>query len=326
MTGVIFDIQRFAIHDGPGIRSTVFFKGCSARCEWCHNPESLSITPQLQYYEDRCVSCGNCVNLCPQGAHVMRDRTQTQGGTEAIRKGHFFDRRRCIACGLCSGECFSNALVICGREMNVEDVLRQVLDDKPYYDESGGGVTLSGGEPVLQDDFCEALLKSLKNVSLHTTVQTAGFYSFEKLDRLLPYLDVVMYDIKGLSQDIFQNHIHASSSLALDNLKRLDERGIPIIVRTPCVKGLNDDAGEIEAIARMLSSLKHLRYYSLIPYHGLAKIKYDVLGQEFKRYEAPSKEHMEMLERLAARFVTVWNTEKGIVQHAKDTGLAGEQG
>jgi pyruvate formate lyase activating enzyme len=185
--------------------------------------------------------------------------------------------------------------------------MRQVLDDKAYYDQSGGGATLSGGEPVLQEDFCEALLKRLKSEGIHTNLQTAGFYQFERLERLLPYLDLVMYDIKGLSQGIYEKHIHGDPALALDNLKRLDESGIPFIVRTPCVHQVNDSEKEIEAIAKMLSSLKHLVHYTIIPYHGLAKIKYDILGQKFKSYEPPSKERINTLERLAAQYVKVRN-------------------
>jgi pyruvate formate lyase activating enzyme len=260
--------------------------------------------PELQYYKDRCKGCGNCVNLCSMGAHTNNETTPG--------KTHHYDRNKCTACGLCAKECYSNALVITGREEDLEEVLQQVLEDRIYYEESGGGVTLSGGEPVLQADFCEALLQRLKNEGIHTNLETSGFYSYDKLERLLPYLDLIMYDIKGLSQNIYRNHIHADSSLAMDNLKRLDESGIPIIVRTPCVKGVNDSTDEIEAISRMLSALKHLYYFALLPYHGLAKIKYDTLGLEFRNYEASSKEHMETLERLAARYVPVWNQEKGL--------------
>ena len=294
LKGLIFDIQRFSLHDGPGIRTTVFLKGCTARCAWCHNPESFSSSPQLQFYKDRCTGCGKCLRLCPKGAHTMGDSQE-----------HYFDRSLCSACGLCVRECFSEALLISGREESLEEVLRQALDDKPYYEESKGGVTLSGGEPVLQGDFCEALLQSLKSEGLHTALQTAGFYSFDKLKRLLPYLDLVMYDIKGLSQEIYDHHIQGDLKAALVNLKLLDQYGTPIIVRTPCVKGVNDTPQEIESIAQRLSTLKHLNHYSLLPYHGLAKIKYDILGLEFKNYEAPSKEHMVMLEKIAAQYVTV---------------------
>jgi pyruvate formate lyase activating enzyme len=308
--GVIFDIQRFSVHDGPGIRTTVFMKGCSVRCGWCHNPESISPRPQLQYYEDRCIGCGKCMRLCPKGAHRI------DGFDNGVPR-HRFDRNLCKACGLCGAECFSNALQMAGREENVEEVMRQVLDDKAYYDESSGGVTLSGVEPVLQGDFCEALLKRLKAEGIHANLQTAGFYIFEKLERLLPYLDLIMFDIKGLSDEIFSRNINDDpglAKLAVDNLKRLDETGVSFIVRTPCVSGVNDSEEEITAIARMLSTLQHMTYYELIPYHNLAKVKYDILGEEFKAYAAPSKERLAKLEGIAAEYVKVWNTEKGMLQ------------
>jgi len=292
LKGIVFDIQRFAVHDGPGIRTTVFLKGCPAHCEWCHNPESFSMETQLQYYKDRCIHCGKCTGLCPNKAHSISTH------------GHAFDRKRCTMCGLCAAECFSNALQISGREEDVEEVLRQILDDKAYYEQSGGGVTLSGGEPVLQEGFCESLLKQCKNEGLHTAIQTAGFYPFEKLSRLLPYLDLVLYDIKGIFGGIY-DHIHANPELAIENLKKLDKTGVPIIVRTPCIRGINDSPEEIESIARLLSGLKNVDYFMLIPYHGLAKIKYDILDQEFKPYEAPSKEHIKMLEDCAAQYVEI---------------------
>ena len=201
------------------------------------------------------------------------------------------------------GECYSNALVITGMEENVEEVLRQVLADKPFYDESDGGVTLSGGEPVLQEDFCKALLERFKDGGIHTNLQTAGFYAFEKLLRLLPYLDLVMYDIKGVSEDIYKKHIQADFNAALENIIRLDKTGLPFIVRTPCIKGVNDSEAEIRAIAQMLSKLKNLKHFSLLPCHNLARLKYEVLGMEYKNYEAPSKECMEMLEGIAAEYV-----------------------
>jgi pyruvate formate lyase activating enzyme len=298
MTGIVFDIQRFSLHDGPGIRTTVFLKGCPARCAWCHNPESFSLQPELQYYKDRCTGCGKCVQLCPNKAHVFNKEADPAGG-------HVFKRDLCNACGLCTNECFSNALVISGRKESTDEVLRQVMDDLPYYEESGGGVTLSGGEPVLQADFCEALLKRFKENNIHTNIQTAGFYPFEMLDRLLPYLDLVMYDIKGLSPNIFSNYIHADSTLALDNLASLDKKARPFIVRIPCIKGVNDSVEEIKTIAQFLSKFKYLEYLSFLPYHNLARIKYDVLDLEFKSFEAPAKDHLEMLNGIAAQYVKV---------------------
>ena len=292
--GIIFDIQRFAVHDGPGIRTTVFLKGCQARCGWCHNPESLSLLPQIQYYQDRCNNCGRCFNLCSNGAHKI--------DTEAK---HQFNRNLCKTCGLCAEECLNDALVISGKKMTVDEVLKKVLDDSAYYIESGGGVTLSGGEPVLQGDFCESLLKRLKSEKIHTNLQTAGFYPYHMLKRLLPYLDLVTYDIKGVSHNIYDEHICADSSLAFENLNHLDEYGIPIAVRTPCIHGINDSPQEIESIAIRISALKNLQGYKLIPYHNLAKIKYDILGQEFYEYKIPAREHLELLKKIAEKYVKV---------------------
>jgi len=293
--GIIFDIQRFSTHDGPGIRTTVFFKGCSAGCKWCHNPESVSFKPQLQYYKDRCTNCGKCAGLCLVNAHNIIDGK------------HDFNRNKCTACGICSRECFNNALVICGRKESTEDIMASILADKSYYNESKGGVTLSGGEPVLQDNFCMELLKQLKSENIHTNLQTAGFYPFEKLEKLLPYLDLITYDIKGVSPEIYKNYINADPALAVENLKLLDKKTIPFIVRTPCIKNINDSEQEIEKIAQMLFSLNNLKYYMLVPYHGLAKIKYDILGRDFIKFETPPPEHMKNLEQIAAKYVTVRN-------------------
>jgi len=185
--------------------------------------------------------------------------------------------------------------------------MTQILEDKSYYIESNGGVTLSGGEPVLQNDFCEELLKKLKTVNIHTNLQTAGFYPFEKLEKLLPYLDLVTYDIKGISPEIYQNHVHADISIVLDNLKKLDKSCVPFIVRTPCICGINDSEQEIEKIVKTLLTLSNLKYYMLMPYHSLAKIKYDILGQDFGSYETPPAQQMKKLELLAAKYITVRN-------------------
>ena len=310
MTGMIFNIQRFSIHDGPGIRTTVFFKGCPARCAWCHNPESFSMQKQLQYYKERCIGCGKCIKLCSNKAHII-EQTANSGDAMAA-SAHLFNRSLCKVCGMCAEECYANALVVTGSEMSVDEVLLQVLSDKAFYDESGGGVTLSGGEPLLQGDFCKALLKRLKVDGVHTNVQTAGFYAFEKLENLLPYLNLVMYDIKGVSEDIY-NYIETDftgtassvSALVLGNLVQLDKTGLPFIVRTPCIKGINDSEKEIKAIALMLSKLKNLKHFSLLPCHNLARLKYEVLGMEFNHYESPSKEHMEFLKGIAAQYVRV---------------------
>ena len=312
MTGVIFNIQRFSIHDGPGIRTTVFFKGCPARCAWCHNPESFSMQKQLQYYKERCIGCGKCIKLCPNKAHSIEYTSDSRDAIAAAGM-HLYDRNLCKACGICAEECYANALVITGKDMSVDEVLGQVLADKLFYDESGGGVTLSGGEPLLQADFCKALLMRFKAEGIHTNLQTAGFYAFDKLECLLPFLDLVMYDIKGMSDHIYKNYIKTdfsdaasnASALIIDNLLQLDKTGLPFIVRTPCIKGINDFEKEIKAIAQMLSKLKNLKHFSLLPCHNLARLKYEVLGMEFNNYESPSKDHMEFLKSIARQYVKV---------------------
>lgn len=301
--GVIFDIQRFAVHDGPGIRTTVFFKGCSCRCIWCHNPESLSVKPQIEFYPSRCIGCGRCFEVCPEKAHITEDGE------------HRIDRGRCTGCGCCAAECFSTALVLKGRKVSVDELLEHILSDRSYYEESGGGVTLSGGEPVLQSEFAVRILAACKKEGIHTTLQTAGNYPFELLESLLPHLDFVMYDIKGFTLRTYQFFVRGDRDRIFENLKLLGEkfRG-ETAVRTPCVGGVNDTGKEIEAIARMAGELQNIKYYQLIPYHGLAKAKYDALDEKFaSQCTAPPPERVRELEDLASRYVTVFNQERGII-------------
>ena len=291
MRGMIFDIQRFSVHDGPGIRTTVFFIGCAARCGWCHNPESLSNAPRLMFYPERCAGCGKCLALCPRAAH------SAGGGNR------FFDRNRCEACGACAAECFSGALAITGRSAGIDEIMFQIMEDKIYYDRSGGGATLSGGEPVLQTDFCGALLKRLKEENVHTCLQTSGFYPYEKIEKLLPYVDLIMYDLKAVSEKIYEEHIHGDMRLCFGNLVSLGGAGVPLVVRTPVVGGVNDFEDEIKKIAEKISGLNNLLYYQLVPYHGLARAKYEALGAAFTDYAAPSFEKIGALEKIASNYV-----------------------
>ena len=301
--GVIFDIQRFAVHDGPGIRTTVFFKGCNCRCLWCHNPESLSSKPQLEFYPSRCIGCGRCFEVCPPKAHLA-------GGG-----GHWIDRERCTGCGRCAAECFSTALALKGRTVGLDELMETILADRPYYEESGGGVTLSGGEPVLQEEFAGALLGACKEARIHTALQTAGNYPFSRLEKLLPLLDLVMFDVKAFSPEIYRSAVGAEGSRVFETLSTLagSFRG-ELAVRTPVVGGFNDSEGEIEGIARMAGELGKVSYYQLIPYHGLAKVKYDALDREFEyRCKAPSPERIRELEDLASRYVRFFNQDRGFV-------------
>lgn len=305
LTGTVFDIQRFAVHDGPGIRSTVFLKGCNNRCGWCHNPESLHVRPQIEFYPTRCIGCGKCFAVCPADAHKL------QNGE------HIIDRSACTGCGKCAETCYATALVKKGETASVDKVMEQVLADKLYYEQSGGGVTLSGGEPLLQPEFSRAILERCKAEGLHTAIETAGNVPYTAFEMVLPYTDMLLYDVKGYAPWIYQWHIHGDRERIFSNLMRLGEE-FPgaLAVRTPVVGSVNDTEEEIGNIAQLAQRLENLAYYQLMPYHALGKAKYDALNAHFeKSYYTPPPERMTELEDLAARYVTVFNYTRGYIKN-----------
>ena len=263
MKAKIFEIKRLAVHDGDGIRTTVFFKGCPLQCVWCHNPEGLSGKIELAYYEHKCISCGECLSVCPTGAH-------------AIENGkHVFNREKCIACGKCTEECLGNALSLYGKDTTVEELLPDLLQDKEFYDNSGGGVTLSGGECLLYDDFCAQLLKRLKENGVHTAVDTCGFVGKESLDKVIPYTDIFLYDIKAFDGKVHKACTGQDNKKILENLSYLDEKGCKIEIRIPYVPEWN--AGEIENVAKLLSNMRNITKIRVLPYHNYAGAKYNAL-------------------------------------------------
>ena len=267
MKGNIFDIKHFAVHDGPGIRTTVFFKGCPLKCWWCHNPESISTAPQLGYLAHKCAQCGRCAAVCPTGAHTLTD-------------GHLhrFDRSLCIQCGRCAEACCGKNLTLYGREVSPEPVLRELLKDADFYDASGGGVTLSGGECLTQADFCGALLKQLKGEGIHTAVDTCGFVSKAALDQVIPYTDLFLYDLKAWDEDVHIRCTGQSNRIILENLKYLDSRGCDIEIRIPFVPGYNAD--QIPKIGQFLKKLPRLTGIRILPYHNFSGTKYASLNME----------------------------------------------
>lgn len=266
MKGVISDIKRFAVHDGDGIRTTVFFKGCSLKCIWCHNPEGISFKPELAYYENKCIGCGECVSVCPNKAHIMTD------------EGHLFCRDLCVACGRCADECLGSALAFYGKEVTVEELLPILLEDKDFYDTSGGGVTLSGGECLCQADFCAELLKTLKEKGINTAVDTCGFVHKEAIDKVTPYTDTFLYDIKALDEDVHIKCTGHSNKQILENIKYIDSCGKAIEVRIPYVPGFNDN--QIDKIAEFLKPMKNIKAVKVLPYHNYAGSKYSALNME----------------------------------------------
>lgn len=264
MLGRTFEIKRFAVHDGDGIRTTLFLKGCPLKCVWCHNPEGIDGAPQLAYYDNKCIGCGGCTAVCPQGAHKLTDGV------------HTFDRAACVACGRCTDVCIGDALKLYGKRMTVEDVLPLLLEDKMFYEQSGGGVTISGGECLLQPDFCAALLKALKENGIHTAVDTCGFVPREAIDKVLPYTDIFLYDLKAIDEAVHVRCTGQSNRLILDNLRYIDACGKPIEIRIPYVPDFND--GEIPAMAAFLAELTHVTAVKVLPYHNYAGSKYDSLA------------------------------------------------
>lgn len=279
--GEIISFKRFEIHDGDGIRTTLFLKGCPLHCRWCHNPESLSRTPVLAYYENSCQVCGRCSKACSADAHTI-----TSDGR------HTLDRSRCAHCGACEAACPHNALVLYGKKADVDEVCQKLLQDKPFYDKSGGGVTISGGEPLLQPEFCRALLAKLKQSGINTAIDTCGFVPKEAFDAVLPYTDTFLYDVKAIDE---QAHIRAtgrSNRIILDNLRYIDQFQKRIEVRIPFVPGFNDH--ETEAIATLLAELKSLKCVKLLPYHDFAEDKYSALGMgdQFCAIPRPTQEQL----------------------------------
>ena len=267
--GVIFNIQRFSIHDGPGIRTTVFLKGCNLRCLWCHNPESVQKRPEVQFFPEKCLACGSCSAVCPHDAQLQQDNQRV------------YQRELCQVCGKCIDECFSDALVLSGEERGVEDILAEIRKDEEYFRSSGGGVTFSGGEPLLQPDFMHEILTECRKLGLHCAVDTAGNVAWQTFARIAPLTDLFLYDVKAFHAPIHRAATGVGNRLILENLKRLAGLGKPIWVRIPVIPGINDEPDEILEIARFLQPLKAVEWVELLPFHSLGAEKYASLGREY---------------------------------------------
>ena len=241
---IISDIQHFSLGDGPGIRTTVFFKGCNLHCPWCHNPETISPKPELLYFERLCISCGKCAALC--GCHKITDGR------------HEFERSQCSSCGKCAHSCPSGALKFYGQAMTAEEIIEDILQDEDFYRQSSGGVTLSGGEPLLQADFCAHLAKMCKQNGIKVLLDTAGNVNYSQFEKVLPYIDCVYLDLKGADSEKMQKLTGANMELILDNLRRLIRDNISATVRIPIIPQYNDDAASDRKSTRLNSSHRSL--------------------------------------------------------------------
>ena len=280
LTGIIADIKRFAVHDGDGIRTTLFLKGCPLRCVWCQNPESIDFSPQVACYKEKCKGCGKCVKVCPQKAHYF------------IEGRHIYDEKLCVGCGRCENVCLSGALKLFGKKMTVDEVLPMLLEDKDFYDNSGGGVTISGGECLEQYEFCTELLKRLKAEKIHTAVDTCGFSSRQAIDSVMPYTDIFLYDIKAYDDNIHIKCTGESNKIILENLKYIETFGKSVEIRIPYVPEYNSN--QVEKIAEFLTQFKNITKVRVLPYHNFAGSKYDALGMENTLPPSlPNKENIE---------------------------------
>lgn len=288
MEGLVSNIQRFSIHDGPGIRTTVFLKGCNLRCFWCHNPESWKSYPELQIFPQKCIGCGNCFKVCSVGAHQI------------IGERREFLRDRCQHCGNCAEQCYAEALVLVGEVMSVQEVMDEVEKDRPFYETSNGGVTFSGGEPLLHKDFIHSLLLESKSKGLDTAVDTAGNVPWEVFDAVLPHVDLFLFDVKAVNEDKHIKGTGVSNIRILENLNRLSKAGTRIWIRVPIIPGFNDNANDMEEVAVLVQELANIELIELMPFHRLGKAKYESLGLEYacKDYEMPSSEHMSQLVKV----------------------------
>lgn len=307
-TATIFDIQRFSIHDGPGIRTVIFFKGCALNCTWCQNPEGLTAPPELAYYEDRCVdTCAACVPVCEERALRLARTARV-------------DFSRCTDCGECVDVCPADALHMVGREMGVREVLDAVARDRSFYASSGGGITLSGGEPVLQTTFLQAFLPAAKAAGHHITLETAGHYAFEALEPLLLHLDLILFDVKLADPALHQTLTGQDNGQIRANLQRLLQGDTPVVVRMPIVPGVNTTAEESSRIAHLLAELE-VTILTLLPYNALWEAKLPRLRWPRSRLElAPLGRHD--LDALCARLAGAGITAQVVGEEAQEEPAA----
>ena len=269
MRGIVSDIQKFSLHDGPGIRTTIFLKGCPLSCQWCHNPESISSLPELMRAMNKCIGCGSCYSVCPTGALLKK------------QKNIVYCRNLCCHCFSCVSVCPSGALSIAGKEMEAEAVVNCAMADVDYYYTSGGGITLSGGDPVVQCDFSTELLRRFKERGVHTAMESTLNADTNAVDRLAEYLDMLFFDIKLFDEKKSIRYTGVSSKKTLTHVKRLSRYGIAMIARTPLIPGITDDEKNIAAIAKWLHANVPTARYQLLNYNPMAKAKWENIGLSY---------------------------------------------
>lgn len=293
MNAFIFDIKRYAVHDGPGIRTAVFFKGCPLRCRWCHNPEGVETHPELLQHPGMCSRCYACIEACPQGAL----RKDTDGAVTV-------DHGLCDACGACVEVCPTDALRIAGRNIGLDELLNEVEKDRIFYDQSGGGVTLTGGEPLLQHEFAGAFLDALRERRIHSVLDTSGYAPADVFRGTAAKADLLLFDLKMVDETRHRNSTGVSNRIILDNLTWAAGSGPAVHIRIPLIPGVNDDENEVERMADFIASLKTIRSVNILPYHkgGVEKAKRLGKASAFPEFAAPRPERTrEILDLFRAR-------------------------
>lgn len=273
LQATVSDVQRFSTDDGPGIRTTVFFKGCNLRCAWCHNPETQSCKPQILYYQNKCVQCGECKKVCK------------------------YSLQACIACGECERVCVNGAREFCGKTYTVQALFDEIKKDELFYQTSGGGVTFSGGECMLQTAFLQSILRLCKAHGIHTAVDTAGAVEFARFEHVLPYTDLFLYDIKAMDKATHLQYVGADNTQIIHNLQALCERGARVWVRIPVIDGVNTTEQEMHAISKLVNAC-NVERVELLPYHAFGEHKYQALGRQGTSFKRPTDEQLQAFAEL----------------------------
>lgn len=285
MTPLVTNIQRYSIHDGDGIRTSVFFKGCPLKCVWCHNPETQGFQKQILTNREKCTGCGACAEVCPNGAVRIREGKAST------------DYSLCNGCGTCVKACLLNIREVAGKEYTVQQLVKELKKDEMFYEESGGGVTLSGGEVMCMDmDYIEQLARALDRQGITVTIDTCGYAPYENFERILPYADTFLYDVKVIDNELHRKYIGVDNSLILDNLEKLSSAGARIYIRIPTIKGVNaDDKGMQDIISWLQTHHIHVAQVNLLPYHNTGSSKYGRLEAKYEGEElqAPDQKEME---------------------------------
>ena len=305
-TARIVNIQRFCTHDGPGIRTTVFLKGCPLSCLWCQNPESRESSRELSFNRVVCSLCGNCVGACQNRAHHIAGHD------------HSLDRSRCRRCFRCVEVCPTGALEIVGQDMTVDEVLREVVKDRVFYDASGGGVTLSGGEPVASLDFVLALLSAVRKVGIHTCVETSGYGAREDLLNLSRFVDLFLWDIKSTNDEDHFRHTCVRRQPILDNLRAVDEAGVKIVLRCPLVSEMNMTREHFDNIAALAVNLRNCMGVQLLPYHSFGIVKAEQIGRKGVEYRTPNRRALMEARDFIARRIAELAPGSDIATRAAD--------